>query len=190
MMTDDQRLVAAVRAEEPGAFARLVDRHQKLVWHLIYRMVGHPEDTRDLCQELFLRVHQRLPQFRFDAALGTWIGQIAWSLAARHLRKKRLPLVDLEPREGEETSPALEIRDQLDLEAELERSEGLRLLAVELEALPSLPRTLVTLYHVDELPIAEIAQITRLPAGTIKSQLFRARKTLRDRLVKVLGERP
>lgn len=189
-MTDDELLVAAVRAEEPGAFARLVERYQRLVWHLVYRMVAHPEDTRDLCQEVFLRVYQRLPQFRFDAALGTWIGQIAFSIASRHLRKKRLPFTDLEASPGERDGPTLEVRDGTDLEAELERSEGLRLLATELDALPPLPRTLVTLYHVDELPIAEIAKIVQLPVGTIKSQLFRARRVLRDRLVKIRGPRP
>lgn len=190
MMTDDQELVRSVLAREPGAFAGLVERFQKLVWHLVNRMVANPEDTRDLCQEVFLRVHQRLPQFRFDASLGTWIGQIAWSIAVRHLRRKRLPLVDLEPREGASDSPALQIPDGRDLEAELQRSEINSLLGAELEALPPLQRALMTLYHVEELRIEEIAAITRLPAGTIKSHLFRARRTLRDRLLKILGERP
>lgn len=190
MMTDDQELVRSVLAREPGAFASLVERYQRLVWHLVYRMVANPEDTRDLCQEVFLRVYQRLPQFRFDAALGTWIGQIAWSIAARHLRRKRLPFVDLEPRDEESENPVFRIPDGRDLAAELERAEISRRLATELAALPPLQRTLMTLYHVEELSIEEVAAIAHLPAGTVKSHLFRARRVLRDRLLKILGDRP
>ena len=190
MMTDDQELVRSVLAREPGAFASLVERFQRLVWHLVHRMVANPEDTRDLSQEVFLRVYQRLPQFRFDAALGTWIGQIAWSIAARHLRRKRLPLVDLEPRDEGSENPVFQIPDGRDLAAELERAEIGSRLAAELEALPPLQRTLMTLYHVEEMSIEQVAAIARLPAGTVKSHLFRARRVLRDRLLKILGDRP
>jgi RNA polymerase sigma-70 factor (ECF subfamily) len=55
--TDDRDLVAAVLAHAPGAFERLVREYQGLCWHIIQRMVRHPEDTRELCQETFLRVH-------------------------------------------------------------------------------------------------------------------------------------
>lgn len=191
-MTDDRQLVSAVLACEHGAFARLVERHQKLVWHLVFRMVADAEDTRELSQEVFLRVHQRLAQFRFDAALGTWIGQIAFSVAARHLRRKRLPLVSHDEFGGDQESVNLfaRIADDTDLEAEFCSAEEVKHLGQALAALPALQRTLVTLYHVDELGIPEIARITSLPQGTIKSHLFRARKLLRDRLSPALGVRP
>ena len=56
-MSEDEELVKAVLARAPGAFERLVARHQKLVWHMVYRMVQHPEDARELSQEVFLRVY-------------------------------------------------------------------------------------------------------------------------------------
>src|SRR5687768_9481791 len=93
-MADDRQLVAAALAQAPGAFSLLVDRYQKLVWHLVYRMVPDQEHTRDLCQEVFLRVHRQLHQFRFDSALGTWIGRIAFNVASRHLRRRALLLDD------------------------------------------------------------------------------------------------
>jgi RNA polymerase sigma-70 factor (ECF subfamily) len=186
-MSEDQELVQAVLARAPGAFERLVARHQKLVWHLVYRMVQHPEDARELCQDVFFRVHERLGQYRFESALSTWIGRVAFNVATRHLEKKRLPTV--EPREGEEEGePAWQqVSDGFDLEAATADHETMQLLQQAIERLPALQRTLVTLYHLDELGIGEIATVTGLPEGTVKNYLFRARAKLRTTLETKLG---
>lgn len=181
MSSEDETIVAAVLARTPGAFERLVARHQALVWHLVHRMVQQPEDTRELSQDVFLRVFQRLHQFRFESSLATWIGRIAFSVASRHLRRKRLPIVDLGDDDAAE-APIERIGDGFDLQQQSERVDLLGHLARVLEGLPPLQRTLVTLYHLDELPIADIAAITDLPEGTIKSHLFRARLKLREQL--------
>ena len=91
-MSDDRALVDAVLANAPGAFERLVGEYQGLCWHIIQRMVRQPDDTRELCQETFLRVHQCLHQYRHESALKSWIGQVAYSVAKRHLERKRIPL--------------------------------------------------------------------------------------------------
>ena len=180
-MDDDRSLVTAVLGNVPGAFERLVHDYQGLCWHIIQRMVRHPEDTRELCQEAFLRVHQCLHQYRFDAALKSWIGQVAYSVAKRHLERKRIPLA--EPAADSDGLSLLDhIGDGFDLETATADDEIARHLHAAIETLPPLQRTLLTLYHLDELPIAEIAAITSLAAGTIKSHLFRSRKLLCDAL--------
>ena len=180
-MDDDRSLVTAVLANVPGAFERLVREYQGLCWHVIQRMVRHPEDTRELCQEAFLRVHQCLHQYRFDAALKSWIGQVAYSVAKRHLERKRIPLA--EPAADADGLSLLDhVGDGFDLEAATADDEIARHLHAAIETLPPLQRTVLTLYHLDELPIAEIAGITGLAEGTIKSHLFRSRKLLRDAL--------
>ena len=180
-MDDDRSLVTAVLANAPGAFERLVREYQGLCWHIIQRMVRHPEDTRELCQEAFLRVHQCLHQYRFDAALHSWIGQVAYSVAKRHLERKRSPLA--EPAADADGMSLLDhVGDGFDLETATADDEVARHLHAAIETLPPLQRTLLTLYHLDELPIAEIAGITGLAEGTIKSHLFRSRKLLRDAL--------
>jgi RNA polymerase sigma factor (sigma-70 family) len=182
----DRVLVAAVMAGARGAFETLVRDHQRLCWPIINRMVRHPDDTRELCQDTFLRVHRYLHQYRFESALKTWIGQVAYSVARRHLERKRIPLA--EPA-GDEDSVSLieQISDGFDLEAASADSELGTHLHAEIEALPPLQRTVLTLYHLDEVPIAEIARITGLSAGTIKSHLFRCRAKLRGRLQARLG---
>src|SRR6478752_8214463 len=113
-MSDDRTVVTAVLERAPGAFEGLVREYQGLVWHVIQRMVRHPEDTRELCQEAFLRVHQCLHQYRFDAPLKSWIGQVAYSVAKRHLERKRIPLVE---DDGDaETSLLDRVGDDFDLE--------------------------------------------------------------------------
>jgi len=183
----DRVLVAAVLAGTRGAFETLVRDHQRLCWHIINRMVRHPDDTRELCQDTFLRVHRYLHQYRFESALKTWIGQVAYSVARRHLERKRIPIA--EPAADEDSVSFVErVADDFDLEAASADAELGAVLRDEIEALPPLQRTVLTLYHFDEEPIAEIARITGLTAGTIKSHLFRCRARLRGRLQARLGE--
>ena len=182
---DDRRLVADVLAGRPGAFERLVREHQGLCWHIVQRMVRHPEDTRELCQETFLRVHRNLHQYRFDAPLKAWIGQVAWSIARRHLERKRIPVVDAV--DGEGASLLDNIGDGRDLEGAIADGQVQARLHAAIERLPPVQRTILTLYHLDEVPIGEIAGITGLAEGTIKSHLFRSRKRLRELLDASLG---
>jgi RNA polymerase sigma factor (sigma-70 family) len=185
-MSDDRALVTAVLANAPGAFERLVRDYQGLVWHIVQRMVRHPDDTRELCQDTFLRVHQCLHQYRHDAALKSWIGQVAYSVARRHLERKRIPLA--EPSGDDDGGSLLDrIGDDFDLEASTADAELTQHLHAAIDTLPSLQRTLLTLYHLEEVPIADIAGITGLAEGTIKSHLFRSRKLLRDLLAPRIG---
>jgi RNA polymerase sigma-70 factor (ECF subfamily) len=79
------------------------------------------------------------------------------------------------------------VADDFDLAGAVEHDEAVRSLHAAIEALPPLPRTILTLYHLDELPLAEIARITGLAEGTIKSHLFRSRKRLRQLLEPRIG---
>jgi RNA polymerase sigma factor (sigma-70 family) len=185
-LEQDRSLVEAVLANAPGAFERLVRGHQALCWHIIQRMVRHPEDARDLCQDTFLRVHRNLHQFRYESALKSWIGRVAYTVALRHLERKRIAVI--EPAADEEAVSLIEnIGDGFDLEAAYADSEMVSRLHAAIETLPPLQRTVLTLYHLDELPIEEIAGITGLATGTIKSHLFRSRLRLREALQPVQG---
>lgn len=185
-MNPDRALVEAVLAHAPGAFERLVREYQGLCWHIIQRMVRHPEDARELCQETFLRVHQSLHQYRYESALKSWIGRVAYSIALRHLEKQRIPLV--ESGTDEDDTDLLEgVGDEFDLEAACADAEEARHLHAAIEALPPLQRTVLTLYHLEDASIAEIARITGLADGTIKSHLFRSRLRLREALEARIG---
>jgi RNA polymerase sigma-70 factor (ECF subfamily) len=175
----DRELVDAVLADRPGAFERLVREHQGLCWHIIQRMVRNPEDARELCQDTFLRVHQCLHQYRHESALKSWIGRVAYTIALRHLEHRRIPLVDNSSDDG----ALLEnVGDGFDLEAACADEETRRHLHEAIEQLPPLQRTVLTLYYLEEATIPEIARMTGLANGTIKSHLFRSRLRLRGTL--------
>ena len=176
----DRALVDAALAHRPGAFERLVREHQGLCWHIIQRMVRNPEDTRELCQDTFLRVHQCLHQYRGESALKSWIGRVAYTIALRHLQHKRIPLAEAHDDDG---APLVEtVADDFDLEAAWADAETAQQLHRAVEALPPLQRTVLTLYYLEENTIPEIAHITGLASGTIKSHLFRSRLRLREAL--------
>ncbi|MHB1057464.1 MAG: RNA polymerase sigma factor [Rhodanobacter sp.] len=176
----DRELVDAVLANRPGAFERLVREYQGLCWHIIQRMVRNPDDARELCQDTFLRVHQCLHQYRYESALKSWIGRVAYTIALRHLQHKRIPLVDSDSDDGYALVES--IGDGFDLEAACANEETLQHLHEAIGQLPPLQRTLLTLYYLEETTIPEIARITGLASGTIKSHLFRSRLRLRGAL--------
>ena len=177
---NDRALAEAVLANRPGAFERLVREYQGLCWHIVQRMVRNPEAARELCQDTFLRVHQCLHQYRGESALKSWIGRVAYTVALRHLQHKRIPLVEAHDEEDE--SLLENIGDGFDLEAAFVDEETRRHLHEAIEVLPPVQRTVLTLYYLDEIPIPEIARITGLAGGTIKSHLFRSRLRLREAL--------
>ena len=190
-MDADRALVEAVLANRAGAFEQLVREYQGLCWHVVQRMVRHPEDTRELCQEAFLRVHRYLHQYRFDSPLKSWIGQVAYSVAKRHLERKRIALADVHVGGGMDEDDGSSLLDNLgdgtDLQDAHAQAGEERELHAAIEQLPPLQRTILTLYHLEGLPIGEIATITGLAEGTIKSHLFRSRSKLRELLAPRIG---
>jgi RNA polymerase sigma-70 factor (ECF subfamily) len=152
-------------------------------------MVRHPDDTRELCQEVFLRIHQSLHQYRGESALKSWIAKVAYSVAKRHLERKRIPIAEgLDDENG--LSLAERVASDFNLETSTASAERHAHLHAAMLALPPLQRTLLTLYHLEEMPIGEIAGLTGLAEGTIKSHLFRSRKLLRGILEPQMGESP
>ena len=181
-MSADRELVEAVLARRAGAFERLVREHQGLVAHIVFRLVRDRDTVDELGQETFLRVHRRLHQFRQDSSLKAWIGRVAYTIALRHLEKQSAGMWIVEEAERLERE-----RTDEDVESSFSEREAAAMVREAVNSLPPLQRTIVSLYHLEELSIPEIGEITGLPAGTIKSHLFRTRRQLREMLEARLG---
>lgn len=186
---NDGEMVARVLAGDREAFRELVRTHQRLVSHVVFRMVRDPRDREEICQDVFVRVYQKLGQFAHESALGTWIARIAYRLSLNHLERRRIPLID---DLGEEEKHAGGV-DQLPGSAPspLDQAHGAelrRFVRARVDELPVSYRTVVTLYHLEEMSVAEIAAVMDLPEGTVKSHLFRARKMLKDTLMASYGQ--
>lgn len=184
---DERALVAAVLARTPGAFEQLVGEYQGLCWHCVYPIVRSAEDARDVCQETMLRVFRNLGQYRFESPLKFWIARIAHSIALRYAqREQRLAGGVPAPAVPEEGGADLHARDDeietFDFEAACDDQAAAARLHAAIARLAPVQRSLLALYHIEELSIPDIAAITALPAGTIKSHLFRSRLRLRELL--------
>lgn len=183
-MIDDRTLVAKVLAGDTQAFRLLIRQHQRLVNHMIGRLIKQTEDIEEVCQDVFLRVHDKLGEFNFQSRLSTWIATIAYRIAINHLRKKKMLFADIPEEESftkrfiEEENPETTFEDR-DLD-----SYVLRLI----DELPPQYKTILTLYHVQEMNYAEICEVTGMPEGTVKNYLFRARNILKEKVKKHLGK--
>ena len=185
-MDDDRSLVNAVLAGDGRAFERLVRTHQRMVEHIVGRVLRDRDAVPDVCQEVFLAVHRHLPRFEFGARLSTWIGRIAFNAAYTHQRRADPALLEGsfgDPETGDE--PFLDSLPSADAgphEASDADEVEARIRAA-VERLPPPWRVAVTLYHLDGLAIEEVAEVMGLPDNTVKSHLFRARKALKDHLL-------
>ena len=179
----DQQLVRAVLTGDRDAFARMIKQSEGLVAQMTFRMINSPGDRKDIAQDVYLKVFKNLPNFKFKSKLTTWIGQITYNTCLHYLQKKKLVLsVDSDM---EVPLPKDHSADDMrkDSEALLFGKELRGILSVEIDRLLPLYKTLISLYHQEELSYAEIAKITSLPEGTVKSYLFRARKKLKENLL-------
>ena len=177
---EDLALARRALAGSAPAFASIVRAHQRLVWHMAWRMLQHRQEAEDCCQEVFLRVHRSLGQYRGDSALATWIGRVAFSVALRMAQKRKLRLDipnDFEPEALFENVGCSE--DVQDAHAEAELVQALH---AAIEQLPGLPRTVLSLHYRDGLQISEIASMLDCPEGTVKSHLSRGRNRLKSAL--------
>jgi RNA polymerase sigma factor (sigma-70 family) len=186
----DQQLVAQVLGGNTAAFGQLVQRTQGLVTQMVFKMIRHPADRPDVAQDVYLKVFKNLAGFKLQAKFSTWVGQITYNTCLHHLEKKQLVLVnpaDLAPddaaEEGRRAPPPLVAGPDYDPETALFGHDLTGILDEAIEQLPPLYRTLISLYHQQELSYEEIAQITSLPDGTVKNYLFRARKLLKQHLL-------
>jgi RNA polymerase sigma factor (sigma-70 family) len=185
-MDDDRSLVSAVLEGDGRAFERLVRTHQRMVEHIVGRVLRDRDSIPDVCQEVFLAVHRHLPRFEFGSRLSTWIGRIAFNAAYSHQRRTDPAL--LEGSFGADPDDEIAFLDSLP-SAEPgphQRSDDDEIEArvrAAVERLPPPWRVAISLYHLDGLAIEEVAEVMGLPDNTVKSHLFRARKALKDHLL-------
>lgn len=188
-MKTEQELVQTILGGDLNIFRQLIDKYQKLVVHIVFRLSSNPEDREEICQEVFIKVYQNLAGFKFQSKLSTWIGKIAYTTTINYLRKqKNMKPVNQIIHDGNgngESYDSLEFTPSTVLTPlqELEKDDMALLVQQKIKQLPPPYQTIITLYHLDQMSYQEISEIMELPEGTVKSYLFRGRKKLKELLV-------
>jgi len=167
----DQALVDEVLTGSREAFIEFVECYQKLVAHLVFRLIADKRDAEEVCQDVFVKVYGQLASFRFQSKLSTWIAKIAYNTALTHLAKRKVQWVNTDFSDySENVGP-----DELTSDVQLKE-----LVHARLNELSVPEKSVLTFYHLEEMSIQEISQIMARPAGTVKSDLYRARRKLKE----------
>lgn len=170
---DEKTLVSRIVAGDRSAFSDLISQYQRLVGHIVFRMVDQTMDREELAQDVFVKVFHSIKDFQFQSKLSTWIATIAYRHTLNFLKKNKKwqEHKDLD----EDLDVALE-------DSTYEAQDQAEFVRRAVEQLPLPYRTVLTLYHLDGFSYPEIVEIMEMPEGTVKNYLFRARKKLKTLL--------
>ncbi|MFA6956823.1 MAG: sigma-70 family RNA polymerase sigma factor [Thermoanaerobaculia bacterium] len=169
----ERRAVEAVRRGEPGGYDYLVSKYSRRALSIAWGIVRDAADAEDLVQEAFVRAYEKIGRFREGEPFGPWLYRIVTNLAldlVRHRTKFPATPVESHEERGELRAAS---REWSDTASRIDRA---------IESLPEMQRVVARLFIVEEFEHAEIAAMTGLAEGTVRSHLSHARKKLQEAL--------
>jgi RNA polymerase sigma-70 factor, ECF subfamily len=180
---DDHRLIAECLQGRTAAFGELVRRYQDRLYNTVYRLVDNAEDAQDVIQDAFLNAYQSLGGFKGDSQFFTWLYRIAVNTAISFKRKRRVVLAARASLSGTSGGgEPLDASDESRPERALERAEQERRIQKALQRLSSEHRAVLVLKDMEGHKYETMAEILKVPVGTVRSRLHRARLELRELL--------
>ena len=190
----DTQLIKAVQAGDMTAFDELVHRHKDKLFNLVYRFLGDYQDADECAQEIFIKVFKSVNTFRFESTFSTWLFRITVNTCKNKIKssgyrwkKKTVPLEN--PDGSKDGNPVTEIANGAPGPvAALEKKERWMRIHQAIGSLPEEQNQVVVLRDIQGLSYQEIADITGLNPGTVKSKLARARLALRNKLKPLLNK--
>jgi len=185
----DHALLSYIKSGDREAFSILVKRYEKKILNILYLQLGNIPDLEDLVQEVFIKAFKNINSFRGESKFSTWLYRIAINIAYDYRRKnKEVYSLDNSINEDDdntfESIIAGDTKDPLDIVEKEDVKSKVRRLMMEL---PNEYQEVLILREYEGLSYEEIAKILNCPVGTVESRLFRARKELKERLLKEDG---
>ncbi|MCS1350108.1 RNA polymerase sigma factor [Mechercharimyces sp. CAU 1602] len=156
--------------------------HYRYLYHIAYRLTGNTEDAKDLTQETMWQAHRKSNKYVYEKSLKAWLRTMMTNRFRDQKRKKSLKLVAMEDA-FVYTEPSTSV-EELSVEEQVEQRLLLEQVNEEIAELPDIYQRVIDLRHFHGLSYTEISEALDIPEGTVKTQLFRARKMLKDRLSK------
>jgi RNA polymerase sigma-70 factor (ECF subfamily) len=180
----DAPLVSKALQGDQKAFAELMARHRGPLYNLLFNMVHNREEAEDLVQEAFMKAFGALGSFNKEFAFSTWLYKIAINTTIDHLRKKKLQTYSMDkPMQSKEGELKREYADiDTSTDNDVLSTEKSSLISRAIAELPPHYREAIILRHSEEKSYEEIAEITKVPLGTVKARIFRAREILKHKL--------
>ncbi len=182
----EEELVGRTISGDVDAYGQLVERYQQRIFNLIGRMVGRREVVEDIAQEVFIKAYRKLGTFRGESSFYTWLYTIALNTCRNYFRSRErlVKTVDIEySAEAMEKSQPSQRAEEV-----VERMQRAALVHQALDRLPPDQRQVVVMCDLEGLGYQEIADYLKIPIGTVRSRIFRARMNLKDLLPGELKE--
>ena len=172
---ETQEALCVVRAQQGDrdAFANLVDTYDRRLLYFIRRLIGETDEASDVVQSVWLQVHRSLRKLKSPRAFRVWLYRIAHAQAMTLLRQRM---------SAEELFETLEDLDVPTDSQEFAISENAELIHLALQDLSVVHRRVLVLRFLEDMTIEEIAQVLECRSGTVKSRLYYARVSLRQRI--------
>ena len=191
---DDLKYVVLCRKGDTEAFAELVERHQKKMLNIAYRMLGDYDEACDIVQEAFLAAYKSINKFKAEARFSTWLYRIVVNYTKNRLKQRKnraqheaASLDESGERQNGCTAclSAASTGNPAELLEQREREEHVQkcITALDVEY-----REVLVMRDIQGFSYEEIRDILKIPDGTVKSRLSRARVALKDCLIKVIGD--
>ena len=166
---DEKQLVQQVLNKNESAIRLLISKYERLVIHMVARVIESDMDREELCQDVFVKVIDKIHTFHFDSKLSTWIATIAYRSAVNFAKKKKVDQVDLE-------EVVFKVGDDFDM---TEKADTNKFIHALVDQLPVNYKTVLTLFYLDGFTYPEIVEVTGMPEGTVKNYIHRARLKLK-----------
>ena len=173
-MKDQEHIIARARRGDADAFEQLVAAYRNQVFRLALRMCGNEADADEVAQEAFLSAWKGLPNFRGESRFSTWLYQLTTHAAIDLMRREKRQAA------AEDIDGITAADDGPSTQQQVERAETRREVRSALMQLPEEYRQVLLLRFMQELSYEEIGQALKLPEGTVKSRLNRAKAQLKD----------
>ncbi len=180
---DDFKLIDMAVDGDDQAYAKLLARYKKAVYHMVLKMVRNVDDAEDLTIESFAKAFKSLHRFKKDFTFSTWLFRIATNNAIDFIRKRKLKTLSIENTytDDDGQSVGMDVEDlNLDPQEEAIKAQKEEIIQLFVNMLPAKYQKLVRLRYFHELSYEEIAEELEAPLGTVKAQLHRARELMYD----------
>jgi RNA polymerase sigma factor (sigma-70 family) len=183
---EDSRNIKKALKGDQVAYRAILKKYHDQVYNLLYRMVHDKDEVEDLTQEAFIKAFNSLKNFNEEFAFSTWLYKIATNNCIDYIRKKKLATFSIDkPLESKDGEYSFEIPDTTyEPDKDLIAGQRTRILEEAVNALPEKYRQVILMRHTEDKDYQEIADELKLPLGTVKAHIFRAREILYKRLKK------
>lgn len=180
-LKDFKLIDQAILRNDESAYAELMSRYKKPVYHMVLKMVRNVDDAEDLTIEAFAKAFKNLARFKKDYTFSTWLFRIATNNAIDFIRKKKLETYSLNTSFTDDSGESvnIDVEDHnMTPDEEAINTQKIELVRMFVTKLPAKYQRLVKLRYFDELSYEEIAKELEAPLGTVKAQLHRARELM------------